>query len=223
MTANRSNHRDLLTQRASAARAAVRHLRKADARLGRVIDRIGPHTLIICRDPFVALIGSVIQQQVSMAAGTAIERRVRALCPRGRLTPTALLTLTEGELRGAGLSRQKAAYVRNVADAFATRTLTPAKLRRMSDEEVVEATTRLKGICRWTAEMLLIFCLERPDVWPVDDLGLRKAVQNFLGLPEMPRPAAIQDVADPWRPYRSYATWYLWRSLEGPLMPGVAL
>ena len=158
-----------------------------------------------------------------MPAAATIRKRVQALCPRGRFTSAALLALTEAELRGAGLSRQKAAYVRNVADAFASRTLTPARLRRMSDEEVVEATTRLKGIGRWTAEMLLIFCLERADVWPVDDLGLRKAVQNFLGLGEMPRPAAIEDVADAWRPYRSFATWYLWRSLEGPLMPGVAL
>ena len=207
----------------STAHAALRHLRQADARLGRLIERIGPYRPVICRDPFVALISSVIQQQVSMPAAATIEKRVRALCPRGRLTSAALLALSEQELRGAGLSRQKAAYVRNVADAFASRTLTPARLRRMSDAEVVEATTRLKGIGRWTAEMLLIFCLERADVWPVDDLGLRKAVQNFLGLGEMPRPAAIEDVADGWRPYRSYATWYLWRSLEGPLMPGVAL
>ena len=145
------------------------------------------------------------------------------LCPRRRLTPAAIMALDHDTLRAAGLSRQKAAYVRNMAEAFASRELSAAKLRRMSDDEVVEATTRIKGVGRWTAEMLLIFCLERPDVWPVDDLGLRKAVRNFLAMTEMPRPAEIQAVADPWRPYRSYATWYLWRSLEGPLMPGVAL
>jgi DNA-3-methyladenine glycosylase II len=137
------------------------------------------------------------------------------------VTPRALLALDVATLRGVGLSRQKTEYVHILAEAFATRSLTAAKLRRMNDDEVIAATTALKGIGRWTAEMLLIFCLERPDVWPVDDLGLRKAVQNFFAFKETPPARDIRDLADPWRPYRSYATWYLWRSLEGPLMPGV--
>jgi DNA-3-methyladenine glycosylase II len=209
--------------RRRAARAAARHLRRVDPRFGVLIDHIGPHALIVTRDPFLALAGSIIQQQVSMAAAAAIQRRVRALCPRNRLTPRSVMSLSLDELRAAGLSRQKSQYLHNIAEAFASRRLTPAKLRRMSDDDVIAATTLIKGVGRWTAEMLLIFCLERPDVWPVDDLGLRKAVGRFFDLPELPTPAAIRDVADPWRPYRSYATWYLWRSLEGPLMPGVAL
>jgi DNA-3-methyladenine glycosylase II len=90
----------------------------------------------------------------------------------------------------------------------------------MSDEQVIQATTQVLGIGRWTAEMLLIFCLERPDVWPIDDLGIRKAVRNLLGDNDLPHRDTITGLAEPWRPFRSYASWYLWRSLEGPLMPG---
>jgi len=213
--------RDPAERRRRGALAAVRHLRRVSSRLGALIDRIGPHRPIITSNPFAALIGSIVHQQVSMSAGTAIYRRVVDRCARRRLTPPALLAVSEAELRGAGLSRQKAAYVRNIADAFVSRTLTPAKLRRMSDEDVVAATTQIKGVGRWTAEMLLIFCLERPDVWPVDDFGLKKAVRNFLGHAELPSTTAMNELAEPWRPYRSYATWYLWRSLEGPLLPAV--
>lgn len=223
VTSIKPNGLDRAARRRQVALAAIRHLRRADPRLGQLIARIGPYTPIITSNPFTAMIGSVVQQQVSMSAAAAIYRRLRGLCPGRRLTPAAVLRLDARTLRSVGLSRQKVEYVRNVAEAFATRTLTAAALRRMPDEEVIAATTRLKGIGRWTAEMLLIFCLERPDVWPVDDLGLRKAVRNFTGMPDVPKPAALESLADPWRPYRSYATWYLWRSLEGPLMPGIAL
>ena len=194
-----------------------------DRKLRVLIDRIGPHRLIITRDPFVALIGSIIQQQISMSAAAAIQKRVRGLCPRGRVTASGIRALSPHRLRGAGLSRAKVQYILNLAEHFATRRLTAPALRRMPDDEVIAATTAVKGIGRWTAEMLLLFCLERPDVWPVDDLGLRKAVRLFIGSDEMPGADTLQDLAEPWRPHRSYATWYLWRSLEGPLMPGIAL
>jgi DNA-3-methyladenine glycosylase II len=158
-----------------------------------------------------------------MSAAAAVQKRVNGLCPRGRVTPDAILDLSEDELRGAGLSRQKAKYVRALAEHFARGMLSSRKLRAMTDEEVIAATTQVKGVGRWTAEMLLIFCLERPDVWPIDDLGLRKAVRDFLGLDELPDPRTMQAAGEPCRPYRTYASWYLWRSLEGPLMPGLAL
>jgi DNA-3-methyladenine glycosylase II len=198
-------------------------LRAARPSLGAIIERVGTHRLVITRDPFVSLVSSITQQQVSMTAAAAVFGRLRALCPRRRLTARAVLALDESALRGAGLSRQKTSYMRNVAAAFASRQLTPSKLRDMDDEEVITAVTRIKGVGRWTAEMLLIFCLERPDVWPIDDLGLRKAVQRFVGTPEPLDRQAMVDLARPWMPYRTYASWYLWRSLEGPLMPGVAL
>lgn len=202
-------------------RQAAAHLRQADARLAAIIDRVGSYELTLTRNPFCALVGSIVQQQVSMSAGAAIQRRLRALCPHGRITPGALLSLKEGELRGAGLSRQKVGYVRNVAEAFSTRTLTAARLRRMSDDEVIAATTALKGVGRWTAEMLLIFCLDRPDVWPVDDFGVKAAVRRFLNLEELPKRQVLLDLAEPWRPHRTCAAWYLWRSLEGPVAPGI--
>ncbi len=204
------------------ARAALRHLSAADPRLAELIRRIGPYTPQLTPDPFQALVGSIVHQQVSMAAATAIRRRLCALCPRQRVTPRTLLAVSLNDLRSAGVSRPKAKYLHGLADAFATRRLTAAGLKSRSDEDVIAAVTELPGVGRWTAEMLLIFCLERSDVWPSDDLGLRTAVRKFLGLKEVPHPRDIQHVADPWRPYRSVATWYLWRSLDGPIQPTIS-
>jgi DNA-3-methyladenine glycosylase II len=206
---------------ASEVRAAQRHLRTADQRWAALLARVGPYRPSLTPDPFIALVGSIVHQQVSMSAGAVIYRRLKALCPRGRLCPAALLSQDEAALRTAGLSRQKASYLRNIAEFFARGRARRARLRRAPDEEVIEQVTQIKGVGRWTAEMLLIFCLHRPDVWPVDDLGLRKAGQRFLGLAEMPTPKALQELGEPWRPYRTYATWYLWRSLELPVAPAI--
>ncbi len=227
VAAGRSRHRvsveEREAQRVRRARLAIRHLRRADARLGKLIERIGPHRPIITADPFAALVGSILQQQISMSAAAAVHRRLREACAHRRITPGNILALSPAQLREAGISRQKAGYLHSLAEHFASGELSTRKLRRMTDEEVIEATTRVKGVGRWTAEMLLIFCLERPDVWPIDDLGLRKAVRNFLGSSDLPSAAAMKAAGEPFRPYRTYASWYLWRSLEGPLMPGVAI
>ncbi len=201
--------------------AALRHLRKADKRLARVIDHVGPYLLQVTRDPFTALLSSIIHQQISMKAAATIRARVRDLCPRKRMTATNMMALTDDALRGAGLSRQKARYVRDLSEHFLDRRITAASLRKMSDEQVVAATTQVLGIGKWTAEMLLIFCLERPDVWPVDDLGLQAAAHKLLRKSKPLDRAKLQVLGDPWRPYRSYATWYLWRSLDGPVTPGL--
>jgi DNA-3-methyladenine glycosylase II len=206
----------------AATRAAIRFLRK-DARWAAIIARVGPYAPAITPDPFHALVGSIVHQQVSMSAAKAIHGRLRALCPRRRVTPSAVLALGDESLRGAGLSRPKVAYIRGLAEAFASRRLTARKLRAASDEEVVAAVTELKGIGRWTAEMLLLFCLQRPDVWPVDDLGLRKAAGRLLECEGMPAASALHDLGEACRPYRSYATWYLWRSLDHAIQPGIAL
>jgi DNA-3-methyladenine glycosylase II len=215
------NHDNGTAQRDRQRRAALRHLRRTPG-LAKIIARVGPYAPDTTCDPFIALIGSITHQQVSMSAGATIYRRLKAACPRGRLCPGGILGLGVDALRAAGLSRQKVSYVRNIADVFAARTLTAAKLHRMSDDEVIAAATEIKGVGRWTAEMLLIFCLQRPDVWPVDDFGLKKGVQRYLGLDELPAVALIKETGEPWRPYRSYATWYLWRSLENPVKPAVA-
>lgn len=204
-----------------AALVAARTLCRIDPPLGRLIRRIGPYRPIITPDPFHALVCSILQQQISMTAADSIRRKLLTLCGGSRFTPRGILARSEPELRKAGLSGQKAAYVRDVAAHFADGRLSARMLRSMSDEEVVAATTRIKGVGKWTAEMLLIFCLERPDVWPIDDLGLRKAVRNFLRLRDLPDAESMRLTGEPWRPFRTYASWYLWRSLEGPLMPGI--
>ena len=202
-------------------RRALRALRRSDVRLATIINHVGPYRLVLTADPFRTLFGSIVQQQISMSAGATIQRRLRDLCPQRRVTAQAVLGIPNEKLRAAGLSRQKATYVTDLAQHFATRRLTAAGLRRMTDDEVIAAATQVKGIGRWTAEMLLIFCLGRLDVWPIDDLGLRKAVQRMCGHSAMPSTKEMQAVGEPLRPYRSIASWYLWRSLEGPLLPSV--
>ena len=201
--------------------AALRHLKKADKRLAAVIRKVGPYALETMRDPFAALLMSIVHQQLSMKAASTIGGRVRALCPRKRLTPKNMMALADDELRGAGLSRQKVRYVRDLSQHFVDGRLKAAALRKMNDEEVIAATTQVLGIGKWTAEMLLLFCLERPDVWPIDDLGLQVALRKLLGKGKPLDKAKLQSFGEPLRPFRSYATWYLWRSLDGPIAPGI--
>lgn len=198
-----------------AAVEAARWLARRDPRMAALVRRYGPHRPAGLSDPFGALLASIVQQQVSMASAAAVTRRLRASCPRGKLTPQAILALREEELVAAGLSRQKRAYILGLAEAFASKRLTGMGLRAMSDEEVIAATTQLKGIGQWTAEMLLMFCLDRPDVWPIDDLGLRRAVRRFLHLPADPDRETLLALGERYRPYRTFASWFLWRSLEG--------
>lgn len=209
-------------RRLQRALEAVAALKAADEQMAALIDHIGPHRPVLTRDPFRALVGSILQQQVSMSAAAAMQRKLKAAC-RGVVRPETLLALDAAALRACGLSRQKAVYMHELARHFQCGGATSRGLRRMSDEEVIANVTQVKGIGRWTAEMLLIFCLERPDVWPIDDLGLRKAVGRFLNKKEMPKPEIMLKTGERFRPYRTYASWYLWRSLEGPFMPGVRL
>lgn len=216
--------RPTLTQRRAAlALAAVRHLSRADARLRAIIRRVGPHRPRLTRDPFVALAGSIIHQQISMSAAVSVQRKLIALLPARRLAPPALLALSTDQLRSAGLSRQKVAYLHELAAHFHDGRLQTRALRRMPDDQAIEAVTAVHGVGRWTAQMLLMFCLERPDVWPIADLGLQAAVARLLRLRSRPTPRQMESAAIGWTPYRSYASWYLWRSLEGPLMPGIDL
>lgn len=201
---------------------ALQHLRNADPRMSALIERIGPFAPTITRDPFTALVGSIIHQQISMRAATSIQSKLRALCAGGRIRPQTLLALDARKLRGAGLSHQKTRYLRAVARSFADGALSARRLRRMSDDEVIEVATELPGVGRWTAEMLLMFSLERPDVWPADDLGLRSALRRFLSLAELPTPRQARPLGEHWAPFRTYACWYLWRSLENPVLPGIA-
>lgn len=204
---------------------AARFLAKTDPYLRDVIRRCGVRALRITRDPFQTLLGSIVQQQISMSAAAAIQQRIVDQLG-GKTTPEATRALSIATLRKCGLSARKAEYVHDLADHFADGRLASRKLRRMSDESVIEAVTAVRGVGIWTAEMLLMFCLGRPDVWPVDDLGIQKAVRLALGGDDdapLPTKSALREIGERWRPWRTYASWYMWRSLEGPLMPGVFL
>ena len=189
---------------------AISHLSK-DAVMRRVIARVGECTLAPRRDYFVALCQAIFTQQVSTAVATVLFGRFRSLFPRRRPTPEGVLALSDEELKPAGLSRQKKAYLRDLAAKFAGGDVPTRRFGRMADEEIIQSLLPVKGIGRWTAEMFLIFVMNRPDVLPVDDLGVRKGFQTFYGLKEMPSAAKMQRIAEPWRPWRTVGTWYLWK------------
>ena len=165
-------------------------------------------------DPYRSLLRSVVYQQLAGAAAAAIAGRLRRRFGGRYPRPEVLLAARDADLRSAGLSRQKIATLRAVATAFADGTLSNRRLRRMSDDEVVEAVTRIKGIGEWTAHMILMFSLGSPDVLPVGDYGVRRGAQQLYELPALPRRAELEALGERWRPYRSVAAWYLWRSAE---------
>ena len=195
-------------------RDAVLHLSSADERLGKIITTVGSYTIETGGDPFQSLVSSIMYQQLAGAAADAIHARFLKLYD-GRFPSPAILAATpDAQLRAVGLSVRKAEYMKGLAAVVAGGTLDLASLAAMEDEQVVEQLTTVRGIGRWTAEMFLIFCLGRPDVLPVGDLGLQRAVQKAYSLRKLPAQERIVKIARPWRPYRSVATWYLWRSLE---------
>jgi len=199
--------------------AAVRHLRRADPLLRHVIARVGPCTLFPRRDYFVALCQAIYTQQISTAIATILFDRFRDHFPRRRPTPERALELLgrgdEQVLRRCGLSRQKRAYLIDLSRRFVDGSIPVRRLGRMNDEAVIAALVEVKGIGRWTAEMFLIFVLNRPDVLPVDDLGLREGVRILYGLAERPGGKLVTELAEKWRPWRTVATWYLWRGTGG--------
>lgn len=191
----------------SSIRRAERKLREADPLMGRLVDRHGRCPLAAApdKDRFSALALSIVSQQLSSKAAEAISRRLLDLT--GRLTARSLLDADEADLRLVGLSGSKTRYLRNLAAAVRSGSLDLEALCAMDDEAVVERLTSVSGIGLWTAQMFLIFTLKRPDVLSLGDAGLRRAARAIYG-------AEIERVSDAWRPYRSVASWYLWRHLD---------
>jgi len=192
----------------------VAHLRATDETLACVIEAVGPFHLALQPDVFHALAHAILGQQISVAAQAAVLKRVRALFAidgDGFATPEQLRATPDEDLRAAGCSRQKIAYLKDLAAHVADRRLDLARLPALPDEAVIEALTAVKGIGRWTAEMVLIFSLGRLDVWPVDDLGIVDAVRRVWDLPAPPTRQDLVARAEPWRPYRTLASWYLWQ------------
>jgi DNA-3-methyladenine glycosylase II len=193
--------------------AAARHLAAVDPVLGKVIARVGPCEMAPRKDYFVALCRAIFAQQVNVKVAQVLFDRFRERLPGKKLSPGAVLEiLTDVEAyTGCGLSRQKASYLHDLASHFSDERIPLRKLARMSDGEVIEALTAVKGVGRWTAEMFLMFVLNRPDVLPVDDLGVCEGFRDVYGLKDRPTKAELAEFGERWRPYRSIASWYLWR------------
>ena len=191
-----------------------RTLMRRDPRLAPVIKRTGPCLLPESRTdaPFGALVRAIMNQQLSGKAADTIHRRVLALVggPDG-LSPASLLAVDPVRLRAAGVSWPKISYLRDLAERVADGRLHLESLEDQTDEEVIVAITSVKGLGQWSAEMFLMFRLNRPDVFPVGDLGIVKGVQKLLGMKRRPKPRTMERLAEGWRPYRSIAAWYLWR------------
>ena len=191
--------------------AARRHIIKRDVVMRDIVRRVGPFALEVRGAPYQSLLRAILYQQLAGPAAAAIEARFLALFGGAIPQPAQLADLGDEAFRGAGVSRQKAGYMRSLAEHFASGQLDDRAIRRAPDEAVIEMVTQVKGIGRWTADMLLLFCLGRPDVLPVGDLGIQNSIRLAYGLEAMPRPDEMTAIAEPWRPYRSAATWYLWR------------
>lgn len=199
--------------------AALRHLKRVDPDLAQVIRQAGPCALAprMRYSPFEELLESIVYQQLSGKAAATIYGRVRSLYPARRaLSPQALLDTPDETLRGAGLSRAKLAAARDLAAKTLEGVVpTAAALRRMPDEEIIERLTAVRGVGRWTVQMLLIFRLGRPDVLPIHDLGVQKGFQIAYRTRQLPKPERIDRHGARWRPFRSVAAWYLWRATDG--------
>lgn len=190
---------------------------RRDPVLAAIIKRHGPCGLGEVRDRFdhfSMLVRAIVFQQLSTKAATTIHNRLLESVPGGKPDPVLVAALTDEQFRAAGISRQKALYLRDLCEKVGSGAVPLTQVDGLSDEEVITALTQVKGIGRWTAEMFLIFRLQRPDVLPLNDLGIINAIQRAYGLRKKPSPDRMRKLGEAWRPYRSVASWYLWRSLD---------
>ena len=202
---------------------AVASLKRKDKTLAKLMRQVGPYTLAQrdTRSPFHSLFRAIVYQQLSGKAAATIHQRVVELFDgKKHFTPKNLLALSDEELRAAGLSRAKTLAAKDLA-LKTQQGLVPSlsKLQTMADEEIIERLINVRGIGRWTVEMLLLFHLGRPDVLPVADLGVRKGFMQTYGLDELPDAKRLQVHAEAWRPYRSVASWYMWRAVDIQYLP----
>ena len=198
-------------------RKALAHLRSADPVMKSIIEKVGPYKIVYREPDYTTLARSIIYQQVSGAAAATVLGRIHAAAARGgKLLPSKVVALGVDGLRPLGVSRQKASYLLDLSERTLGRQLPFVKLSAMSDDQVIDHLTAVKGVGVWTAQMFLMFALRRPDILPVGDLGVRNAIWRAYQLPAPPTPAEMESLGAAWRPYASVATWYLWRSLDGP-------
>jgi len=192
---------------------AICHLKKSDPILADIIDRVGDYGIEF-RDPdYATLVKSIVYQQLSgRVANVIFERLVKAA--GNPLTPGGILKLRPARMRSLGLSTQKTKYIRDLARHTRDGRVVFEELPQLSDQQVIDRLTRVKGVGAWTVHMFLIFALRRPDILPTGDLGIRNAIRKAYGLNELPLAAEMEELAMRWRPYCTVASWYLWRSLE---------
>jgi DNA-3-methyladenine glycosylase II len=202
--------------------SAIRHLKRIDPILARVIERVGPCRLTPRTEGthFDALVRAIIFQQLSGKAAATIHGRVQALYGGRPPTPAELLATPDETLRAAGLSRQKLSYLKDFAAKVESGAVPIDEIERLADEDIVSHLVQVKGIGRWTAQMFLMFRLGRPDVLPELDLGVQNAIRQVYRMRKQPRPKDVLRIGAKWSPYASIACWYLWRSLEAPATDG---
>ena len=198
-------------------REAEDHLAASDPVIRQLIGRYGPCRLEPNNDFFGILCNSIISQQLATKAAAAIHARFIAYYDNN-LTPARVAESAFEDLRGLGLSNQKATYIQDLASKVLAGEVTPERFPAMPDEDIIKQLVTVKGIGVWTAQMFLIFALNRPDVLPTDDFGVRKAIMVLYQLNAMPGKAVMEPIAKPWQPWRSVASWYLWRSLDNKPM-----
>jgi DNA-3-methyladenine glycosylase II len=195
-------------------RKAINHLKKADPVMAAIITKAGPYRMQYREPVFQTLVRSIVYQQLSGKAALTIFNRLAAGAKVNPMTPEAILKLRPQKMRALGLSKQKIVYIRELARLTRDGDIQFERLPEMEDAAIIETLTRVKGVGVWTVQMFLMFALQRPNVLPVGDLGVRAAMKKAYGLRDLPKPQEMERIAAAWHPYRSIASWYLWRSLE---------
>jgi DNA-3-methyladenine glycosylase II len=195
-------------------RKALNHLKKSDPVMRRIIERVGKYAIEYREPVFQTLVRSIVYQQLSGKAALTIFNRLAEACKADPITPESILKLRPARMRKLGLSGQKMTYIRELARMTRDGDVNFERCRTIEDAEVIDHLTRVKGIGVWTVQMFLIFALQRHDVLPTGDLGVRAAMKKAYGLEELPKPDEMERIAAAWRPYCSVASWYLWRSLD---------
>ncbi|MFZ0286024.1 MAG: DNA-3-methyladenine glycosylase [Terriglobales bacterium] len=194
-------------------RGAINHLKKADPILRAIIARVGPCRIEYGPAEFHSLAEAIVYQQLNGKAAVTIFKRFAAVAG-DPVTPAGILKLTESQMRSVGLSKQKSSYLCDMAERATRGELDFSKLHELSDEEVITHLTKVKGVGTWTAQMFLMFTLKRPNVLPTGDFGVQMAIKKLYNKRKVPKPSQMEKIAKPWEPYRSFACWYLWRSLD---------
>ncbi len=195
-------------------RKAINHLKKADPVMAAIIAKTGPYRVGYTDPVFQTLVRSIVYQQLNGKAALTIFNRLAEAVKVSPMTPEAVLKLRPQKMRAVGLSKQKTLYIRELARLTRDGAIQFERLPEMEDAAIIETLTRVKGVGVWTVHMFLMFALQRPNVLPVGDLGVRAAMKKAYGLTELPKPQEMERIAEAWHPYRSVASWYLWRSLE---------